>query len=122
MRRFLLAKTFAPAFLLTGALAATAAFAQQEQKSTNPDTPEVDACRATGLIALKEATPGIKDVAIDPDSVRIFKMDKKIGDEPVRAVVIGDVTIEKTKSSKPRSLVCIVGDKGKVLVTYFSGS
>ena len=48
-------------------------------------------------------------------------MEKKIGDEAVRAVVIGDVTIEKTKSSKPRSLVCIVGDKGKVLVTYFSG-
>lgn len=118
--RFLIAKTFVPAALLTGALAATTALAQQEQKSTNPDTPEVDACRAAGLIALKEATPAIKDVAIDPDSVRIFKMDKKIGDEPVRAVVVGDVSVEKTKSAKSRSLVCIVGDKGKVLVTYFT--
>ena len=121
MRRFLLAKTFAPAALLAGALAASAAQGQQEQKSPNPDTPEVDVCRAAGLIALKDVAPGVKDVAIDPDSVRIFKMEKKIGDEPVRAVVVGDVTIEKTKSSKPRSLVCIVGDKGKVLVTYFSG-
>jgi len=59
-------------------------------------------------------------VAIDPDSVRIFKMEKKIGEEAVRAVVIGDVSIEKTQSSKPRSLVCVVGDKGKVLLTYFS--
>ena len=96
------------------------AFAQQEQKSTNPDTPEVDACRAAGLIALKEATPAIKDVAIDPDSIRLFRMDKKIGEEAVKAIVVGEVTIERTKTSKPRSLVCIVGDKGKVLVTYFT--
>ena len=59
-------------------------------------------------------------MTIDPDSTRIYKMDKKIGDEAVRAVVVGDVSIEKSKSSKPRSLVCIVGDKGKVLVTYFT--
>lgn len=119
--RFFTPKTFAPVALLAGALAASAAFAQQDQNSSNPNTPEVDACRATALIALKEAEPSVKDVAIDPDSVRIFKMEKKIGDEIVHAVVIGDVTIEKTKSSKPRSLVCIVGDKGKVLVTHLSG-
>src|SRR5580658_5903965 len=116
MRRFLLAKIFIPAAVLTGSLAAAAA--QEQQQSSNPDTPEVDACRASGLIALKETTPAIKDVAIDPDSVRIFKMEKKIGEEAVRAVVV--VSIEKTKSSKPRSLVCVVGDKGKVLLTYFS--
>jgi hypothetical protein len=120
MRRFLLARTFALAAIIAGGL--TAAGAQQVQKSPNPDTPEVDACRAAGLIALKETAPAIKDVAIDPDSVRIFKMDKKIGEESVRAVVVGDVAIERTKTSKPRSLVCIVGDKGKVLVTYFSAS
>jgi hypothetical protein len=118
MRRYLLAKVFAPAAIISGALAS--ASAQETQKSSNPDAPEVDACRAAGLIALKETAPAIKDVAVDPDSVRVYKMDKKIGDEPVRAVVIGDVSIEKTKSSKPRSLVCIVGDKGKVLVTYFT--
>jgi hypothetical protein len=116
MRRFLLAKVFMPAALLSGGMAA----AQEQQQSTNPSTPEVDACRASGLIALKETAPGIKDVAINPDSVQIFKMEKKIGDEPIRAVVIGEVSIEKAKSSKPRSLVCIVGDKGKVLVTYFT--
>ena len=116
MRRFLLATILVPAVFIAGGIAV----AQEQQKSQNPETPEVDACRASGLISLKETAPGIKDVTIDPDSVRIFKMDKKIGDELVRAVVVGDVSIEKSKSSKPRSLVCIVGDKGKVLVTYFS--
>ena len=116
MRRFALATVLVPAFLFTGGLAS----AQEQQQSTNPGTPEVDACRAAGHIALKETTPAIIDVAIDPDSVRIFKMEKKIGDEPVRAVVVGDVSVEKTKSAKARSLVCIVGDKGKVLVTFFT--
>ena len=117
MQRFILLNVFVAASLLGGGVLAAA---QEQQKSTNPDTPEIDACRASGLIALKETAPAIKDVVIDPDSIRIFKMDKTIGSEPVRAVVIGDVSIEKTKSSKPRSLVCIVGDKGKVLVTYFT--
>ena len=119
MRRVLIAKCLIPAALLTSALAATAV-AQEQQKSTNPDSPEVDACRAAGLIALKETNPAIKDVTIDADSVHIFKMEKKIGDEPVHAVVVGDVSVEKSKSAKARSLVCIVGDKGKVLVTSFS--
>jgi len=116
MRRFALATVLIPAALFTAGVA----FAQEEQKSSNPETPEVDACRAAGLIALKETTPSIKDVAIDPDSVRIYRMEKKIGDEPVRAVVVGDVSVEKTKTAKSRSLVCIVGDKGKVLVTFFT--
>ena len=118
MPRFLFSKSFLPAAILTAGMAA--AVAQEQQKSPNPDTPEVDACRASGLIALKETAPTTKDVSIDPDSVRIFKMDKTIGGEPIRAVVVSEVSIEKTKSSKPRSLVCIVGEKGKVLVSYFT--
>jgi hypothetical protein len=116
MQRALFILAFTPAVFW----ASGDATAQQVQKSLNPDTPEVDVCRSSGLIALKEAAPGVKDVAINPDSIRIFKMDKKIGEEVVRAVVIGEVSIEKAKSSKPRSLVCIIGDKGKVLVTEFS--
>ena len=114
MRHVLIAAT-AATLLSSGGL-----LAQETQKSPNPELPELDACRAAGLISLKEATPTVRDVAIDPDSVRVFKMDKKIGEEPVRAVVVGDVSIERQKASKPRSLVCIVGDKGKVLVTYFT--
>jgi len=118
MRRALFFKIVVAWLSVCGDLAA--ATAQEQQKSSNPDAPEVDACRAAGLIALKDAAPATKDVSVDPDSVRVFKMDRSIGGEPIRAVVVGDVSIEKTKSSKPRSLVCIVGDKGKVLLTYFT--
>jgi hypothetical protein len=116
MQRALVILAFLPAVFSTSGYAT----AQEVQKSLNPDTPEVDVCRSSGLIALKEVAPTVKDVAINPDSIRIFKMNKKIGDETVHAVVIGEVSIEKAKSSKPQSLVCIIGDKGKVLVTEFS--
>jgi hypothetical protein len=44
------------------------------EASENADAPEIDACRASGLIALKERSPTIKDVELDLDSVRVIKM------------------------------------------------
>jgi hypothetical protein len=46
----------------------------QTSASENADAPEIDACRASGLIALKERSPTIKDVELDLDSVRVIKM------------------------------------------------
>ena len=56
---------------------------------------------------------------IDLDSAKIIKAETKIEDVPIRTVVIGDAYIERTKTSKPQTLVCIIGDKGKVLLTLF---
>jgi len=83
-------------------------------------SPEADACKASGLLALKEKYPQVKDVLVDLDSAKIIKADTKIEDVPVRTVVIGDAYIERTKTSKPQTLVCIIGDKGKVLLTLFT--
>lgn len=84
------------------------------------DAPEVDVCRASGLIALKEQSPGVTDVNLDLDSIRVVKMDKKIEDVEIKAIVLGDAYVEKRKSSKPKNLICIIGNKGKVLLTLFS--
>jgi hypothetical protein len=70
-------------------------------------SPEADACKASGLLALKEKYPQVKDVLVDLDT-------------PIRTVVIGDAYIERTKSTKPQTLVCVIGDKGKVLLTLFT--
>ena len=78
----------------------------QTAASENADAPEIDACRASGLIALKERSPTIKDVERDLDSVRVIKMN-----------VLGEASIEKKKSSKAKNLICILGEKGKVLLT-----
>ena len=84
------------------------------------DTPEVDACRASGLIALKEEMRGVTDVSLDLDSVRVVRMDKKIENVEIKAIVLGDAYVEKRKIHKPKNLICIVGNKGKVLLTSFS--
>ncbi len=88
--------------------------------SENADAPEIDACRASGLIALKEHAPTIKDVELDLDSVRVIKMNSKIGDVDIKAMVLGEASIEKKTSSKAKNLICILGEKGKVLLTVFS--
>jgi hypothetical protein len=83
-------------------------------------SPDADACKASGLIALKQKYPQVKDVLIDLDSAKIIKAETTIEDVPIRTVVIGDAYVERTKTTKPQTLVCVIGDKGKVLLTLFS--
>ena len=81
---------------------------------------EVDACRASGLIALKQRSSEVKNVEIDFDSATIIKADTKIENTPVKAVVLGEAYIERKKGDKPQTFVCVLGEKGKVLLTLFS--
>jgi hypothetical protein len=83
-------------------------------------SPEADACKASGLLALKQRFPQVKDVLIDLDSAKIIKADTTIENVPIKTVVIGDAYVERTKTTKPQTLVCVIGDKGKVLLTLFS--
>jgi hypothetical protein len=83
-------------------------------------SPEADACKASGLLALKQRAPQVKDVLIDLDSAKVINADTAIEGVPVRTVVIGDAYIEQGNKDKPRTLVCLIGDKGKVLMTLFS--
>jgi hypothetical protein len=96
-------------------IAATSSFAVAQTPS-----PEVDACRASGLIALKQRSSDVKNVEIDLDSATIIKADTKIEDTPVKAVVLGEAYIERKKGDKPQTFVCVLGEKGKVLLTLFS--
>jgi hypothetical protein len=83
-------------------------------------SPEADACKASGLLALKQKFPQVKDVLIDLDSAKVIKADTTIENVPIKTVVIGDAYVERTKTTKPQMLVCVIGDKGKVLLTLFS--
>ena len=98
--------------LVLAALAATPAGAA-------PLSPEADACKASGLLALKERAPQVRDVHIDLDSAKIISADTAIEGVPMRTVVIGDAYVSEGKKSKPQTLVCLIGDKGKVLMTLF---
>jgi hypothetical protein len=102
-------------FALTLLISLTASSAFAETLS-----PETDACKASGLLALKQKYPQVKDVLIDLDSAKVIKADTAIENVPIKTVVIGDAYVERTKTTKPQTLVCVIGDKGKVLLTLFS--
>ena len=84
------------------------------------DNPELDACRSTGLIALRERSPSIKDIYFDPDSVTVAKANTRVEDTPVRTIIIGDAYLEQGKKDTHRTFLCLVGEKGKVLLTFFT--
>ncbi len=81
---------------------------------------EVEACRLAGLVALKERSPAIKDLTFDIDGLAISKADTKVEDTPVKMVIMGDAYLQREKTDKPNRFVCLIGEKGKVLLTFFT--
>ena len=63
--------------------------------------PELEACRATGLIALRERNPAIKDVSLDMDSMTVAKANTKIEDTPIRTIIVGDAYLEQGRRLPP---------------------
>lgn len=82
--------------------------------------PELEACRSTGLIALRERDPSIKDLTLDFDGMTVAKANTKVEDTPIKTIVIGDAYLEKGKKDTRRTFLCLIGEKGKVLLTFFT--
>lgn len=85
-----------------------------------PDDPELEACRQTGLAALKERSPSVKDILFDLDTFSVSKANTKVEDTPVRTIVMGEVYLERKETGGARKFLCLVGEKGKVLLTFFT--
>jgi len=98
-----------------GAMAVSAASAQTS------DNPEIAACKATGILALREKSPTVRDMILDMDTVVVSKANTDIEGIPIRTVVVGDVYLEKKGTGKAQRFLCLIGDKGKVLLTFFAG-
>jgi hypothetical protein len=94
--------------------------AVQPALAQSPDDPNIQACRSTGLIALRQTTPSIKNLIFDMESLAISEADTKVGDTPVKQVIMGDAYFEKKQAGKGRRFVCLIGEKGKVLLTFFT--
>jgi hypothetical protein len=43
-----------------------------------------------------------------------------VEDTPVKMVIMGDAYLQREKSDKPDRFVCLIGEKGKVLLTFFT--
>ena len=81
---------------------------------------ELELCRSTGLVALRERNPEIKDVSLDVEGMTVAKANTKIEDTPIRTIVIGDAYLGKGKQDSRRTFLCLIGEKGKVLLTFFT--
>ncbi|NLS06967.1 hypothetical protein HGP14_27080 [Rhizobium sp. P32RR-XVIII] len=85
------------------------------------EDPAVNACKSTGLLALQERSPEITDLVMDMESLAISKADTKVEDVPVKTVILGEAYIaRKETTGKPDRFVCLLGEKGKVLLTFFT--
>jgi hypothetical protein len=85
------------------------------------DDPAVTACKSTGLIALKQKSPDITDVIIDPESLAVSAADTRVEDVPVKTVIIGEAYIKRGNTTgRPDRFVCLIGEKGKVVLTFFT--
>jgi len=81
---------------------------------------EVEACRLSGLAALKDLSPSIEHLTFDMESLAISKAATKVEDTPIRMVVMGEAYLQRERSDKPNRFVCLVSDKGKVVLTFFT--
>ena len=81
---------------------------------------EVELCRLSGLSALKERSPSIEHLTFDLESLAISKAQTKVEDTPIKMVVMGDAYLKREKDDKPNRFVCLLSDKGKVVLTFFT--
>ena len=85
------------------------------------EDPAITACKSTGLLALQEKSKDISDLVIDMESVAVSKADTNVEDVAIKTVVLGEAYIARNgKTGTPDRFVCLLGEKGKVLLTFFT--
>ena len=68
--------------------------------------PELEACRSTGLIALRERNPSIKDVSFDVDGMTVAKANTKVEIRPSKQL-LSAMPILKKVSEIRGELSCV---------------
>ncbi|WP_439498681.1 hypothetical protein [Bosea sp. (in: a-proteobacteria)] len=116
-------RTTLSAILFSSLLAASAA-AQSGSASTTPaekpSSPEIAACKTTALHTISAKEPEIKDIYIDEDGATNAVAETKVEDIPVTRIIMGEAYLRTDRSDKPRRFLCLIGEKGKVLLTFFT--
>ena len=81
---------------------------------------QVEACRLSGLAAIKERSPSLDQIMLDMESLAVSKARTKVGDTPITMVVMGDAYLQRDKSDKSNRFVCLLSDHDKVVLTFFT--
>jgi hypothetical protein len=91
-----------------------------QRQSPAPAGAELAACKATALLALAERDASIKDIYFDEDAITVADANTKVEDTPIRHIIMGEAYLQTNKQDKPRRFLCLIGEKGKVLLTFFT--
>ena len=81
---------------------------------------QVEACRLSGLAAIKESSPSLDQITLDMESLAVSKANTNVGDTPITMVVMGDAYLQRDKTDKPNRFVCLLSDNDKVVLTFFT--
>lgn len=119
MRR-VLALSLALSLPLSDHPAAQTAPSPPSRTSEAPASPELQACKSTALIALAERDATIKDIYFDEDGMTIAASNTMVEDTPIKHIIMGEAYLQTNRQDKPRRFLCLIGEKGKVLLTYFT--
>ena len=116
---------FVPTTLLALCLIALPAQAQTAGPTspTPPEksaSPEITACKATALKTISAKEPEIKDIYIDEDGASIATAETMVEETPITKIIMGEAYLRTDRSDKPRRFLCLIGEKGKVLLTFFT--
>lgn len=84
------------------------------------DTVLVRTCKLRALAVLRQRSPSIEDIFIDVDGLTVAEADSTVGNERVRHVLMGEAYIQRDKTDKVHRFLCLTGDEGKVLMTFFT--
>ena len=106
-------------FVSPAAISQTAPLPPQRQSGI-PSSPELAACKATALLALSERDAAIKDIYFDEDAITMADANTKVEDTVIKHIIMGEAYLQTDKQDKPRRFLCLIGDKGKVLLTFFT--
>ena len=104
----------------TSAIAVASLLLTPPSHAQSPNDPAIEACRTTGLMALKERSPSLKDLIFDMESPAVSKANTTVEDTHVRTVIMGDAYLERKETGKSHRFVCLIGEKGKVVLTFFT--
>ncbi|WP_341990954.1 hypothetical protein [Azorhizobium sp. AG788] len=84
------------------------------------DTSLVLACKQKALVMLKTTSPSIEDIFIDMDGLTIAEANTTVGDTKIIGVMMGEAYIQRDKTDKVHRFLCLTGEGGKVLMTFFT--
>lgn len=109
-----------PFLALVACLLATAPAMAQEIAPSKPATPEIAICKKAALETLSAKEPDIKDIYIDEDGATVAVSESKVETIPITRIVMSEAYLRTDRSDKPRRFLCLLGEKNKVLLTFFT--